>query len=53
MKLEDIKTQQEESIQHREELLKEMELASQLTARETRCEEREKTRRAEELHDQV
>ena len=44
---------QAESIQHREELLQEMESVSQLTARQSKLEEEEQLKRARELREQV
>ena len=44
---------QAESIQHREELLKEMESISQLTSHQAKHKEVEQIRRAKELREQV
>ena len=51
--METVRQQQAESIERREELLKDMEMANQLTQREVKKQEEAKSSRKEELEAQV
>ena len=51
--MESVRRQQEESLERREELLREIEIANQMTRREVRHQQDAKTQRERELRAQV
>ena len=52
-RMESVRRQQEESLERREELLREIEIANQMTRREVRHQQDAKTQRERELRAQV